>query len=126
MHGAVLLSPFRALLLSSRGFSVSDSRIASTLDIHINLNDIEVIIKQGLGLWTLLIKEIYCVRIRRRRGIYGKIWPEPKGVPNMDIISFLKVTLWPFSVLPSEVGYTGRVDSPYVPLWEGNITSYTP
>ena len=69
----------------------------------------------------------YCIRIRRRRGIYGEIWPEPKGVPegaargnsrgfrpyfavypesspNTDIISFLKVTLWPFSVLPSEVG----------------------
>ena len=69
----------------------------------------------------------YCIRIRRRWGIYGEIWPEPKGVPegaargnsrgfrpyfavypesspNTDIISFLKVTLWPFSVLPSEVG----------------------
>ena len=84
-----------------------------------------------LGNWERKIPDIMsmaaCIRIRTRGGIYDEIWPEPKGVPegaargnsrglrpyfavypesspNTDIISFLKVTLWPFSVLPSEVG----------------------
>ena len=24
---------------------------------------------------------LYCIRIRTRGGIYGKIWPEPEGLP---------------------------------------------
>ena len=78
-------------------------------------------------IFIVYYEKVYCIRIRRRGGIYGEIWPEPRGVPegaargnsrgfrqyfavypesspNTDIISFLKVTLWPFSVLPSEVG----------------------
>ena len=33
---------------------------------------------------------------------YFAVYPESS--PNTDIISFIKVTLWPFLVLPSEVG----------------------
>ena len=25
---------------------------------------------------------VYCIRIRTRGGIYGKIWPEPEGLPK--------------------------------------------
>ena len=52
---------------------------------------------------------------------YFAVYPELS--PNTDIISFLNVT---YGYVPQRWGYTGRVDSPYVPLWEGNITLYTP
>ena len=38
------------------------------------------------------------------RGLRPYFAVYPESSPNTDIISFLKVTLWPFSVLPSEVG----------------------
>ena len=53
----------------------------------------------------------YCIRIRTRGGIYGKIWPEPEGnpegsglfftiypdfSPNTDIIPFLTMIYWVF------------------------------
>ena len=86
---------------------------------------------------------VLCIRIRRKGGIYGEIWPEPKGnsrghtpetfrefrpyfalypesSPNTDIIAFLKV------YGHFQYCYTGRVDSLYIPLWEGYITLYTP
>ena len=56
----------------------------------------------------------------------GHILPNPESSPNTDLISFLKVLYGHFQYCPQRWGYTGRVDSPYVPLWEGNITSYTP
>ena len=38
---------------------------------------------------TYSVRE-YCIRIRTRGGIYGKIWPEPEGLPdNNDLLSFL-------------------------------------
>ena len=86
-----------------------------------------ILVYMGVYGYIWIHMGMYCICIRRRGGIYGEIWPEPKGVPegaargnsrgfrpyfavypesspNTDIISFLKVTLWPFSVLPSEVG----------------------
>ena len=32
--------------------------------------------------WYFHSSSTYCICIRRRRGIYGGIWPEPKGVPE--------------------------------------------
>ena len=60
----------------------------------------------GFSLISLLV----CIRIRTRGRIYGNIRLRPyfavypESSPNTDIISFLIVTLWPFLVLPSEVG----------------------
>ena len=31
---------------------------------------------------TQIDTEISCIRIRTRGGIYGKIWPEPEGLPE--------------------------------------------
>ena len=93
-------------------------------------------------------KEIFCICIRTRGGIYGEIWPEPKGVPkgaargnsrgfrpyftvypelspNTDIISKSDFMAF-FQYCAQRCGYNGRDDSPYVPLWEGNISLYTP
>ena len=38
----------------------------------------------SIGHWlhSCIIPMAYCIPIRMRRGIYGEIWPEPKGVPS--------------------------------------------
>ena len=43
---------------------------------------------------------------------------------NTDVTPFLKVTLWPFSVLSSRCGVI--LEKFILPLWESNITSNTP
>ena len=29
-----------------------------------------------------VMKNVFCIRIRTRVGIYGKVWPEPEGNPE--------------------------------------------
>ena len=48
--------------------------------------------------------EGYMAKYGNSRGFRPYFAVYPESSPNTDIISFLKVTLWPFSVLPSEVG----------------------
>ena len=44
----------------------------------------------------------YCIRIRRKGGIYGKIWPEPEGNPegsgNISLFTPTQVTIQSFSI----------------------------
>ena len=51
-------------------------------------------------------EEGYAAKYGLNRREFPRAQPDgtPETSPNMNIISFLKVTLWPFSVLPSDVG----------------------
>ena len=44
----------------------------------------------------------YCIHIRTRGGIYGKIWPEPEGFPegsdNISSYTPTQVTIQSFSI----------------------------
>ena len=48
--------------------------------------------------WSALRLLLYCIRIRRRGGIYGKIWLEPKGFTEGILLGLrLYFTVYPSS-----------------------------
>jgi len=70
----------------------------SLLVIETNGGLVKKLVRPGTNLRFVPVEEMFDVLRKEHVSVY------PESSPNTDIISFLKVTLWPFSVLPSEVG----------------------